>query len=221
MSQQPSAQFVLARRRQAEVLARDSATKTCSLKIMGDATQHDGVLSLPHYVPRVGDTVWCLQEETSWLIIGGQSTELPQCRISSASVRTTTNGAAEIAFDFAGGAVDIDTDGMAEIANDRINFNWPGKYLVGAAVRHESAVAGGTRRVADIAKNGSFLSTNNVVRRDVVNLGQPDWHVISMIDTFAAGDSIQLGIFGGNAGEPNVNWGDANYKTKLWAVYQL
>jgi hypothetical protein len=108
---------------------------------------------------------------------------------------------------------------MADIANDRINITRAGRYLVGAAVRHEGATAGNCRRVADLAKNGSIASANNIVRRDVL-IGASDWHVLTMLDTFAAGDTVGLAIYGGDTGQPNVNWGDANYKTKLWAVYQ-
>jgi hypothetical protein len=150
------------------------------------------------------------------LIAGVSLRSSPKCVIRSNNVNTTINAAAEKAFNFAGATVEVDTDNMADVANDQIVFTTAGTYLVGAACRHEGTAAGGLRRVLDIGKT-NFVSGNNIVRREIV-LGAPDWSVISMLHQFAANDVIKLGIFSDQGGAVDCNWGHATYGTKFWAT---
>lgn len=190
------------RRRQAEVLARDAAAKTCSLKIMGDDTQHDGVVSLPHYVPRVGDTVWCLQEDISWLIIGGQDTLVPSVRIRRTADFTHNSSGAELAVTFPAGSVsetgeEYDTDGLFDTAqNTRLTASWPGLWSVTAGGVWASNATG--RRYLKIRKNGTIdLKESGVPTVAAVAFGNPPPSTqIRMI----AGDYVELMAFQNSGG---------------------
>lgn len=205
-------------RRMAEVLDRSSATRTCTLKIEGDTTLHDGIEVASGYVPRVGDSVWCLKKGTDWMVAAGHHTQLPACRIQSGETRTTLDGADPKVFDFDGGAVNIDTDGMADIAHDAININWPGVYLLGFQVRSESNTGALASRVASLARNG--LDAAHIEVRNGGRLTNFFYHAASMLVECDAGDVIQLVIAGGDSGEDDANWGNSSFWTKLWAIYQ-
>lgn len=68
----PGSLYSPARRRQAVVTAVDVATSTCTLNVAGDATSHAGINILGGYLPKAGDTVWCLQDGPDWLVLGAQ-----------------------------------------------------------------------------------------------------------------------------------------------------
>jgi hypothetical protein len=215
----PGGLAAAARLRQATVVDRSPATGTCTLKIMDDDQVHDEVLPGAHYVPRVDDTVWCVQSGPVWLIVAGQKTRLPVCRIQTGDTTTTTAGApSKVVFDFGAGAANIDTDQMADLAGDAIAINWPGVYLLGMQVRHEGTSAGACRRVADICRNG--LAANQTEVRAETSAGGAEQFSSSVLVDCDAGDVIQLAVFGGNPGEPDVAWGDGSYWTKLWAAWQ-
>lgn len=70
MASNKSAEALETRRRKATVVAVDLTTNTCSIKIVGDDTQHDGVPIMGGVLPQVNETVWCLQTDTDWLVLG-------------------------------------------------------------------------------------------------------------------------------------------------------
>ena len=217
----PGSLFTPARRRQAVVVARDAATLTCSLQIQGDSTVHPGQVALSHYVPRVGDTVWCLQDGPDWLIIGGQGTELPKGKMRSTATQTTAAGTVPEKFDFnaAGGSTsyDLDNDGsntMVDRANSRIYARWPGKYAYGY---HWSIVPGGnTGAFADVKLNNTLFLPPRY-RGNSTN--EPRDGSLSDERAFAAGDFVELFITSGTAG---VTFGSSSNELgmSLWMSYR-
>jgi hypothetical protein len=192
----PGSLFTPARRRQAVVVARDAATRTCSLQVQGDATVHPGQVSLAGYVPRVGDTVWCLQDGPDWLIVGGQGTELPKGKMRSTATQTVAVSGTPEKFNFqaTGGSTPYDTDNngsgsMVDRQNSRLYAWWPGKWLYGYHGGWAANANG--RRILDVRINGTstFLPPrSDTVTADAGHANGSD------LREFAAGDFIELFI---------------------------
>jgi hypothetical protein len=215
--------------RQALVVAIDASTLSCTIELGGDSTVDIGGVKVLHdYVPRINDIVWVLQNGTSYLIVGAQDTKTPACQIRSDNEPVTTAGAASITFDFAGGTADIEThSGMSDIANDRIVIPWPGRYLVGAQVRHVgNSPSANCKRMAYISKNAGTTGILPVWEETgTISPFEAEWFTMSVILDLVANDNISLRIKGGLTGEVDVRWGDGtngfqHNETKLWVVYQ-
>ncbi len=205
------------RRRQATIVARDPATRTCSINLAGDTTKLDGYTCLPSYVPRVGDTVWVDQLGTDYLVIGGQGTELPKAKMKTTG--TQSAGALAKFTQFGGGAggtvvYDTDFDGtntMASQTNDRITIRWPGKYIVGFKTWVQSN-GNLERKITEIQLNGTRVGRFEV--KTDTDLGG------TWTDEFllANGDFFELFIASITA---NATFGlNDDLGMAIWASYQ-
>lgn len=194
----PGRLFTPARRRQAVVVARDAATRTCSIKIQGDATQHDSVVALSHYVPRVNDTVWCLQDAGNWLILGGQGTPAPAVRIRRTADFTHNSTGNELAVTFPSGSVDQVYDPHAIFAtanNTRLTSPWPGVWHVDGGGVWPSIVTG--RRYFALRKNG----TSKIKEGEALSAtGFAFAQGVSTDIDLAAGDYVELLAFQNSGG---------------------
>ncbi len=213
--------------RQAQVVATDPATKTCTIEVGGDTSVDiGGIKAAASYVPHVNDMVWLMQNGSSYFVVAGHvDTKLPACRLYVENEPVTTAGASSVAFDWNGGTAEIETfSGMSDIANDRIICPWPGIYLVGATIRHVGNDPNNNcKRMAFLSKNAN---TTAPIVWEETGEESPVWaetFSMSMLISLAYNDNLTLRIKSSSAGGTNVRWGDGvngnGFGTRMWMVW--
>lgn len=208
--------------RQGKVTAVDKVNRLATVQIGGDtSTDIAGVRYQYGYFPQANDDIWLLQNGSSRQIIGSlnDTTGAPKARMQSILEQDTSNASGEVKWTGFTNS-DVDTDGLVDLGNDEFVIQTPGIYLMGFVIRSRSASAGSGRRVCDLTINNSFTPLNVVARQEGFS-DKPIFLSASGMASLSANDTIQLYIYGGDSGQPNVTWGDTNYRTRLWITYLL